>query len=225
MNGYCFPDGAGNLRLRTRQPLAQQRYLTKHDVLFTASAPFAGPFGLRAGSARTSVAFGSGPTQVIRIDLAGDVLGLEGYGTGIHTTTVVALENSTFCFVPQNRLMCAIREQPALRDDFLGVMARALVNQQRSAYALGSTSAQQRIASFLLTLSGRLAERGYATSDFDLRLTRRQIGSLLGLTLETVSRCLSGFEAREMIRVSGRRIELLDPVALGTLVACVVQPG
>ncbi|MDT8843270.1 Crp/Fnr family transcriptional regulator [Paraburkholderia fungorum] len=217
-NGYCFPDGVNASRSLLRQPVAEQQRLAKNDVLFTVNAPFIGIFGLRSGSSKTFVTADNGNTQVVRIDLGGDMLGLEGFAAGIHTTTVVALENSTFCFLPHDRLMHVAQQRPALREKLLGAMARTLVYHQRAVYALAGTTAEQRVAGFLVTTSERLAERGYSDSDLVLNVTRQEIGSLLGLTLETVSRCLSSLEARQLIHVLGRHVELLDQVSLRNLV-------
>jgi CRP/FNR family transcriptional regulator len=75
---------------------------------------------------------------------------------------------------------------------------------------LGSMRAEERIAVFLLNLSQRMASRGYSATRFILRMTREEIGSLLGLKLETVSRILSRFQAEKMIRVHNREIDLYD---------------
>ena len=222
VNRYCFPEGVSASHSHVRQPAAEQRRLTKKDVLFTVSTPFTGVFALRRGSSKTSVTADNGNTQIVRIDLGGDMLGLEGLAAGIHTTSVVALENSTFCFLPYDRLMHVAQQRPALRENLLGVMAGTLAYHQRAAYALASTNAEQRVAGFLIVTSERLAERGYPGPDFVLNVTRQEIGSLLGLTLETVSRCLSGFEERQLIRVRGRHVELLDQIALRKLVVRVV---
>lgn len=75
-------------------------------------------------------------------------------------------------------------------------------------------AAQVGRGSFLLDLASRWAVRGYSSSQFDLCLTRKEIGSYLGLTFETVSRTLSYFDSREWIDVAGREIRIRDREAL-----------
>jgi len=82
---------------------------------------------------------------------------------------------------------------------------------------LGSMRAEERIAAFLLNLSQRYPERGYSSTEFVLRMTREEIGSFLGLKLETVSRPFSRFQQEGLIQVNGRSIKLLDIVALKQL--------
>jgi CRP/FNR family transcriptional regulator len=84
---------------------------------------------------------------------------------------------------------------------------------------LGTMSAEQRVAAFLIDLSEKHSARGYSSSEFVLRMTREEIGSYLGLKLETVSRLFSRFQREALLQVQGRVIKLLDLISLGELVA------
>jgi CRP/FNR family transcriptional regulator len=75
-------------------------------------------------------------------------------------------------------------------------------------------SAEQRLAAFLIDLSERYRARGYSSSEFVLRMTREEIGSFLGLKLETVSRLFSRFQREALLQVQGRLVKLLDVIAL-----------
>jgi CRP/FNR family transcriptional regulator len=202
-----------------QQPYVAQLHLAKNDSLVTAGSPFTGVFALRSGSAKTLATAHNGATQIVRIDMCGDVLGLDGFAAGIHTSTVVALEDSVFCFVPRHRLVQLTKRRPALPEKLLRAMAHTLVHQQRAVFALAGTNALQRIAYFLLATSERLAARGFPASYLALNLTRNEIGSLLGLRPETVSRCISSLEDGRFIQVIGRHIELLDTAGLENLAA------
>ena len=68
---------------------------------------------------------------------------------------------------------------------------------------LAGLSAEARVATFLLNLSTRMQERGYSATDFTLRMTREEIGSYLGMQLETVSRTLSRFQREGWIAFEG----------------------
>jgi len=83
---------------------------------------------------------------------------------------------------------------------------------------LGSMRAEERLASFLLNLSERYRSRGYSSTEFVLRMTREEIGSYLGLKLETVSRLFSRFQEEGLLKVSGRNVKLTDIPALRRLV-------
>jgi CRP/FNR family transcriptional regulator len=83
---------------------------------------------------------------------------------------------------------------------------------------LGSMRAEERLAAFLLNLSQRFSARGYSPTAFRLRMTRQEIGSYLGLKLETVSRTLSYFQENRLIEVDNKSIELIDMQRLLRLV-------
>ena len=70
--------------------------------------------------------------------------------------------------------------------------------------------AEERLATFLLNLSQRFAIRGYSASDFNLRMTREEIGSYLGLKLETVSRAFSKLQDETIISVENKHIQIND---------------
>lgn len=66
--------------------------------------------------------------------------------------------------------------------------------------------ADERVALLLLDISSRLSRRGYASSEFTLRMTRDDMGS----SLETVSRTLSRFDKAELIETQGKSIRIRD---------------
>ena len=83
---------------------------------------------------------------------------------------------------------------------------------------LGTMHAEERLSAFLLNLSQRFETRGYSRSDC-VRMTRAELGSYLGLTLETVSRALSKFAQDGLIDVNQKRIQITDPDGLRAIVA------
>ena len=85
---------------------------------------------------------------------------------------------------------------------------------------LGTMRAEQRLAMFLLDLSDRYQARGYSPREFVLRMTREEIGSYLGLKLETVSRLFSRFHREGMLQVDGRNVKLFDRLVMSELVDC-----
>jgi CRP/FNR family transcriptional regulator len=83
---------------------------------------------------------------------------------------------------------------------------------------LGSMRAEERLAAFLLNLVQRLQARGFSSQELILRMTREEIGSYLGMKLETVSRTFSRFADEGLIEVRQRHIHILDDQALKRLV-------
>ncbi|GAA5786530.1 hypothetical protein YWS52_28540 [Chitiniphilus shinanonensis] len=151
--------------------------------------------------------------------MTGDLIGLDAVSTDFHTCDSIALEDSEVCELPFSDMEELARKIPSLQHHFYKVMSREIVRDHGVMLLLGNMKAEERIAAFLLNLSQRFALRGYSSSSFHLRMTREEIGSYLGLKLETVSRTLSKFQDQGFIKVQNRLIELIDQDALRHLVS------
>lgn len=193
--------------------------LRKGDVLFRAGDRFAGLYAIRFGSCKTVSTTDDGSEQVSGYHLQGEILGVEGFGNDAHTCNAIALEDSEVCVLPVARIEKLAHEAPAFQRRMYKLLSGAIVRERTVTLMVSTMRAEQRLASFLLDLSNRYQARGYSASEFVLRMTREEIGSHLGLKLETVSRLLSRFADERLIDVSGRVIRLLDRLALSQLVA------
>jgi CRP/FNR family transcriptional regulator len=141
-------------------------------------------------------------------------MGFDATVSNRHPTTATALEDAEACALPYSQLTDACAEERSLRMQMLRLAGAELVRDQRLLALIAHTHSEQRVAAFLLSLSQRMRERGFSPSDFLLRMTRAEIGSYLGTTLETVSRSLSAFARRGFITVRRRQIHLADLDAL-----------
>ncbi len=148
---------------------------------------------------------------------AGELLGLDGISTEIHTCNAIALEDSEICSIPFSRLESLSREIHNLQHHFHKVMSREIVRDHGVMMLLGTMRAEERLAAFLLNLSQRFTARGFSHAEFYLRMTREEIGSYLGLKLETVSRAFSRFQEEGYIAVQQKHIRILDVNGLKAL--------
>jgi CRP/FNR family transcriptional regulator len=149
--------------------------------------------------------------------MPGEIIGLDGIGTDHHGTEAIALENTEVCVVPFANVQDLARSVPALQRNLHKVMSKEIAQEQSVMLLLGSMRAEERLAAFLLNLSHRYRRRGYSANEYELRMTRKEIGSYLGLTLETVSRLFSRFQKIGLIRVHGRTVKVLEYGALTRL--------
>jgi CRP/FNR family transcriptional regulator len=150
--------------------------------------------------------------------MLGDIIGLDGIGTDRHGCQAVALEDTEVCVMPFERLEELARSVPQLQHNLHQFLAREITRDHGVMLLLGSMRAEERLASFLLNLSERYRRRGYSSSEFVLRMTREEIGSYLGLKLETVSRLFSRFQDEGLIQVQGRAVKIVDMAAMRHLV-------
>jgi CRP/FNR family transcriptional regulator len=191
-----------------------RRRLKRGEPLFKAGAEFNAIYAIRAGFFKTSVVDGEGREQVTGFFMGGELMGLEGLGTGAYNGTAVALEDSEACVLPYSLIEEMSRELPVLQRHLHSILAREIVRDHGVMMLLGSMRAEERLATFLINLSKRFLRRGYSASDFHLRMTREELGSYLGLKLETVSRLFSRFQEDGLIDVQQKHVQIVDIAGL-----------
>lgn len=158
-----------------------------------------------------------GNEQVLSFPMKGDILGIDGIHTLHHASEAVALSDCDIILLPYKAFMALGRSHSELEHAMFSVMSRELVREQTMVGMLSALSAEAKVARFLTNLGERFSQLGYSGKSFNLRMTRHEIGSYLGLTLETVSRTLSAFNEMGLISVDQREISLLDATTLKTL--------
>lgn len=196
------------------QIVSPSQPIRRGEALYRAGESFKSIYAVRLGFFKTSIVSSDGREQVTGFHMAGELIGLDAISTDCHACDAVALEDSEVCEMPFMQLSMLSREIPELQHHFYRVMSREIVRDQGVMLLLGNMKAEERLAAFLLNLSQRFAIRGYSSNSFVLRMTREEIGSYLGLKLETVSRTLSKFQDLGFIRVQNRLIDLIDPLSL-----------
>lgn len=194
-----------------------RRSVRRGQTLFRSGEPFDSVYAIRTGFFKTRLATSDGQEQVTGFQMAGEVLGLDGISTDVHQCDAVALEDSQVCVIRYGQLESLSREFTDLQRQFHKVMSREIVNDHDMMRLLGNRRAEERVAAFVLDLTRRLRSRGFSASSLLLRMTREEIGTYLGLTLETVSRSFSRLHDDGVLRVHRRQIDVLDPAALERL--------
>ena len=128
----------------------------------------------------------------------------------IHTCTSKALETSNVCEIPFERLETLAREIPNLHHQLLRLMSKEIQQDQNQMLLLAQMPAETRLASFLLGMSKRLNQRGYAANEFNLSMSRGDIANLLGMAVETISRLLGHFQDTALLKVDRKHITILN---------------
>ena len=215
----CLPVGLNHDNLERLDTLVGvRRHVGRGETLFRVGDGFESLYAVRTGFFKTCVSSEDGRDQVTGFQMAGELLGLDGIGTDFHTCDAVALEDSQVCPIPFGELEALSREFSELQHQFHKIMSREIVRDHGVMLLLGSMRAEERLAAFLLNLTQRLQARGFSASALVLRMTREEIGSYLGLKLETVSRTFSKFQDDGMLEVRQRQIQIVDQAKLVGLV-------
>jgi CRP/FNR family transcriptional regulator len=206
----CLPAGLGAAdTVRLGDLLYTRKRVKRGEALLRAGMDFESLYAVRSGFFKANVLLEDGREQVTGFHMAGEVVGLDGIGTGRHSRDLVALEDSEVCVLPYDRV-----EDAGLQRQLHKLMSRELVRDQGVMMLLGTMHAGERLAAFLLGLSQRFLARGFSATEFHLRMTRAEIGSYLGLSLETVSRLFSRFHDEGLIEVRHKHVRILDVPAL-----------
>ncbi len=214
----CLPFGLSIEELeRLDDLISTRRRIKRGDHLYRAGEAFDAIYAIRSGFFKTDVLLEDGRDQVTGFQMAGELLGLDGISTEHHTCNAIALEDSEICAIPFNRLETLSREIHNLQHHFHKVMSREIVRDHGVMMLLGTMRAEERLAAFLLNLSQRFTARGFSHAEFYLRMTREEIGSYLGLKLETVSRAFSKFQEEGYIAVQQKHIRILNVNGLKAL--------
>ncbi|AOX99173.1 fumarate/nitrate reduction transcriptional regulator Fnr [Jeongeupia sp. USM3] len=215
----CLPNELSAEEMKQVDDLiGQGKPIKRGEALYRAGEPFRALYAVRVGFFKTSVVSEDGREQVTGFHMSGELMGMDAVSGDHYTCDAVALEDSEVCELPFAEMEVLSRKIPALQHHFYRVMSREIVRDHGVMLLLGNMKAEERIAAFLLNLSQRFQIRGYSATSFHLRMTREEIGSYLGLKLETVSRTLSKFQDQGLIKVQNRLIELYDVAGLKQLV-------
>jgi len=190
------------------------RSLARDDVLYRAGDPFEALYVVCGGMFKTVLVDAAGLEQVLAFPLAGDVIGIDGIDSGRHPSEAVALDHSCVAVVPFARIAQLAHQDRAITRLLHRMLGRELERKHSMMWLLGTLHADARVAAFLLDLAARQARLGLSSGSVDLRMTRSELGSYLGVKLETVSRALSGFAAAGLIRLERRSVTLRAPDAL-----------
>lgn len=211
----CMPMGFDTDELRKLDSIVAVRKKVKQGgLLFGNGDPFTSLYAIRTGFFKTCVSSEDGREQVTGFQMAGEIIGLDGIVTDHHNCNAVALEDAEVCVMPFANVEELSREFPVLQRHVHKIMSREIVRENGVMMLLGNMRAEERLAAFLLNLVQRLHSRGFSQTEVVLRMTREEIGSYLGLKLETVSRTFSKFSEEGIVDVKQRHVQILDPDAL-----------
>ncbi len=211
LNTLCVPEGlTRDERTEFTALVAQHRKLEIGTALYHAGDAFTHLHVVKTGAFKTIVSLDDGREQITGFRLPGDTLGVDAIGNNVHASAAIALEESRVCAIPFAQLSRMSRQSAPVQNYLHRLLAREVVGDQDLMLSLGRMHAEERVAGFLLGLARSHERRGLSHSQFTLPMSREDIGNYLGLTLETVSRCLTRLKKAGLIRADIRQIQITD---------------
>jgi CRP/FNR family transcriptional regulator len=207
----CLPCGMGEIDLTRLDGLSfTRRRVMAGDTLYREGDRFQYIYAVRSGTLRSSLTLSDGREQVSGFHIAGELVGLDGVAQNRHASTTIALEDTEVCAISYTALSELAMSTSGMQHIVSRLMSREILREHTLMMLLGSMNAEERLAAFLLNLSQRFGARGYSEREFHLRMSRAEIGSYLGMKLETVSRAFSAFQQQGLLEVDKRHIRILD---------------
>jgi CRP/FNR family transcriptional regulator len=148
------------------------------------------------------------------------LIGLDAIQDNNHNCSAIALETTAVCEIPFSQLESLSAIMPSLQHQMYRLLSREIGQETEMLTLLGKKSAEERLATFLLSFSKRFKQRGFSASDFFLSMSRHEIGNYLGLAVETVSRLFTRFQDEQLLHVERKHVQLLDIPKLYEIVQC-----
>jgi CRP/FNR family transcriptional regulator len=215
LNDLCLPCGLTGPDVQRLDGLKFARRRVKEgEALYHEGDRFQFIYAVRSGTFKSTLNLRDGREQVTGFQVAGELLGLDGLASGKHASSAVALEDTEICAIPYAHLNELSAVSPDLHLAMTRIMSREIVREHGLMMLLGSMNAEQRLAAFLLNVSQRMKARGYSATEFHLRMMRVDIGSYLGMKLETVSRTFTAFQQQGLLKVDKKHVKILDLAGL-----------
>src|SRR3990170_3822887 len=188
----------------------RKRTIKRGERLFIASNEFAFAYAIRSGSVKTTISTDDGRQQITGFHIPGEMLGLSAIDENRHNCEAVALETTSVCEISVTCFEELARQIPTVHIQMLRIMSKEIKHNQELMLLLGRKKAEERLATYLLSLSKRFAMRNYSPTQFNLSMSRGDIGSYLGIAEETVCRLFTRFQEEGLITTERRLIVLKD---------------
>lgn len=218
----CLPIGLQDEDLdRLDNIINRRKPLQRGSHLFEMDDRFECIYALRSGSIKTYTVTDDGREQITSFYLPGELLGLDAINAMKHPCSAMALETSSICEIPYSTFEDLGADLPGIHRTLTRIMSKELLQEQNLLSLLGKYTVEERVAAFLLNLSQRFEERGFSPREFNLSMSRHDIGNYLGMAVETVSRVFGRFQEDGLLSVQRRFIQLHDVPAIRNLCGCI----
>ena len=218
LHNLCLPLGIDTQDIeRLDDIINRKRPLARGEFLFQAGAPFHAIYAIRSGSVKTFTATEDGQEQVTGFHLPGELVGLDAISSDTHNCTARALETTSVCEIPYGQLEELSTHVPSLQRQLLRVMSKEILQDEHMMMLLGRKAADERLAAMLVSISNRFKQRGFSPREFNLSMSRNDIGNYLGLAVETVSRLFTRFQEDGLLETERKHVRILDLERLSAL--------
>jgi len=212
---YCLPSVLSDQeRLLLESSIEQGDALKKNQALFHEGEKFTHIHIIRSGAAKTISKSTNSISQITGIFFTSEIVGLESIGLESYQNSAIATESTFICSIRYDSLRMIGRLQPDLDELLFKRLAKKIRQSQEQIIANSKVTATERVALFLLFVSKRYQLLNQSEDQFRLPMSRLDVGDYLGLSKETVSRCLALLELEKIIEINNRNLKIINLSAL-----------
>src|SRR5512143_2893186 len=217
----CLPVGIEASELEQLDRIIKRRRpLRRGEHLFQVNTPFKSIYAVHSGSIKTYVPTEDGNEQITGFHLPGELLGLDAISTRRYPCAAKALETTSLCEIPYEKLTELAKAVPSLQHQLLKIMSQEILHDHSLLTLLGKRSAEERLAALLVSLSERYRQRGFSPTELNLSMSRNDIANYLGMVVETVSRLFTRFQEEGLLHVERKQVRIISPDLLGSVASC-----
>ncbi|SOD42078.1 transcriptional regulator, Crp/Fnr family [Nitrosovibrio sp. Nv4] len=188
----------------------KKQVFKRGEVLYRMGQLVEHMYVIRGGSVKTSVSTEDGQVQVIGFHVEGELLGLNAIESREYHCEARAMGVTSVCEVSIDRFEELAKKDPSIQYEVLKIMSAEIRHSHELLTLLGKHNAEERLAIFLLRLSRQFAKRHCSSTEFNLSMSRSDIGNHLGIAEETVCRVFARFQDDGIISSAYRHIKLND---------------
>ncbi|NMP15505.1 fumarate/nitrate reduction transcriptional regulator Fnr [Thalassotalea sp. Y01] len=211
----CLPFSLNENELNLLDDIIQRKKpIQKNTQIFKAGEQLQTLYAIRSGTFKTFIISEQGEEQITGFHLAGDLMGFDALASRHHPSFAKALETSMVCEIPFEVLDTLSNKIPRLKSQMLNLMSDEIQCNNEMLLLLNRKNAEEKLATFLANYGRRLGSRHLSPTQFNLPMTRSEIGNYIGLTIETISRLMTRFQKDGLIKVENKLISILDKDAL-----------
>jgi CRP/FNR family transcriptional regulator len=209
--GLCSKVNGSEVDISLPETIVRNRRMVERgELLYKTNEPVCNIYAIRTGSVKTYILTSDGRMQITGFHIPGELLGLGAISAGSFTTEAMAMETTMVCEVPIEVLEVYSKENPSIRQQMLRILSREIIDNQELMLLLGKKNAEERLATFLLNISERFKRRNYSATEFNLSMSRSDIGNYLGITEETVCRVFTRFQIEGLLTAERRQVQLIE---------------
>jgi CRP/FNR family transcriptional regulator len=226
LSELCLPRGLNRDELDLLESAINKTVkIKKRDYLFHRDDSQVAIYAVKSGAIKTALSTPDGEEQILGFYLPGDLLGFDAFARNRHTCDAQALDDTLVCELNMDSFQELCGKIASMRGQMLRQIGSEIEREHMLLLTLGQMRTEERLATFLSSLSERNRERGFSVSEFYLPMARHDLANYLGMAVETLSRMFSRLQEENIIAVQHRLIKIQDMERLKQLAHHTCRPA